>query len=311
MIFLVLLINALMGATFSIVRLILDSYTNPLFLVGYRMLLAGSLLLGYLAIFQRSKLTLHRQDCRSFIKVVLFHIYFAYILEVWGLKYLAPAKVALLFNLTPFISATLGFIVHRRKQSLNMLLGLVIGFLGFLPILLEHMPLEDLFGSLGFLSAPELAILAAVGSGAYAWLIVEKLVVKRHYSPFLVNGVGMLVGGALTMLTACLAASLDRFAELVQPWPFTDFRDLTLWVLVLILFSNVIFYNVYAWLMHRYTPTFLAFSGLTIPLFAAGWDWLIFGQVVSSAFWLSLGIVSLGLAIYYRSEQNLVRSSWS
>lgn len=311
MIFLVLLINALMGATFSIVRLILDNYTNPLFLVGYRMLLAGSMLLWYLAIFQRSKLTLHRQDWLSFIKVVLFHIYIAYILEVWGLKYLSPAKVALLFNLTPFISATLGFIVHGRKQSLNMFLGLVVGFLGFLPILLEHAPLEDLFGSLWFLSAPELAILASVGSGAYAWLIVENLVVKRHYSPFLVNGVGMLGGGVLTMLTACLAAGSGRLSELVQPWPFTDFGGLTLWVLVLILFSNVIFYNVYAWLMHRYTPTFLAFSGLTIPLFAAGWDWLVFGEIVSGAFWFSLGIVSIGLAIYYRSEQDLLESSRS
>ena len=220
-----------MGATFSIVRLILDHYTNPLFLVGYRMILAGSFLLGYLALFQRSSLKLHKQDWLAFVKVILFHIYFAYILEVWGLKYLAPAKVALLFNLTPFISAAFGFVMHRRRQSWTMLLGLAHGFIGFFPILLEHTPLEELFGGFGFLSAPEISILISVASGAYAWLIVENLVVAKRYSIFLVNGIGMLGGGILTMLTAHLVVHSHHFSDLVQPWPFTDFGQLTLWVL--------------------------------------------------------------------------------
>lgn len=306
--FLVLAINALMGATFSIVKLILNNYTDPVFLVGYRMIIAGALLLGYLFLFQRKDFKIERQDWLSFVKIILFHVYLTYLCEFWGQKYLSPAKVALLFNLTPFITAGFSYVMHRQTQSFKKLAGLVIGFVGFFPILFEHTATEDIFGGIAGFSMPELSLFVAVVSAAYAWLIVEHLVVKKKYSTLMVNGAGMLGGGILAMITSFVAGNygasigLSNFARAWNPWPFTNFGMLTLWVLVLIVFSNFIYYNVYAWLMHEYSPTFLSFSGLTIPLFAAGWEWLIFGDVIGGAFWISLAIISFGLALYYREE---------
>lgn len=307
--FLVLLINLLMGATFSIVKLILDNYTDPIFLVGYRMTLAGIILLGYQFLFRRNQFKIRtKTDLVAFIKVALFHIYLCYICEFWSQKYLAPAKVALLFNLTPFVTAGLSYLMHRQKQSLKKIMGLAIGFIGFLPILATHSPVETLTNNqlLGFL--PELALLVAVVSAAYAWLIVEQLVIKRKYAILLVNGFAMFWGGILATFTSWIVGNYTGGSELGRawdPWPFNDFGILTFWVLVLILLSNLIYYNVYARLLHHYTPTFMAFSGLTIPLFAAMWEWLIFGIVISWPFWASLIIISFGLGLYYREEIRL------
>jgi drug/metabolite transporter (DMT)-like permease len=304
--FLVILINILMGATFSIVKLILDNYTDPLFLVGYRMTLAGVLLLGYQFLVHPKQLKIQtKNDWLSFIKVALFHVYLCYICEFWSQKYLAPAKVALLFNLTPFITAALSYAMHRQKQSLKKMIGLVIGFIGFLPIIMVHAVDEVKLDGVFWSYLPEISLLISVISAAYAWLVVEHLVIKRRYSILLVNGFAMFWGGVLATLTSYLVgiySGLNSFGRAWDPWPFTNFGMLTVWVLVLILFSNLIYYNVYAWLLHRYTPTFMAFSGLTIPLFAAMWEWLMFGIVITWPFWLSLAIISLGLALYYREE---------
>jgi len=299
-----------MGATFSIVKLILDNYTDPFFLVGYRMTLAGLLLLGYVYLFKKTSLKIKsKSDWLVFIKVVLCHVYICYICEFWSQKYLAPAKVALLFNLTPFITAGLSYLMYRQKQSLKKISSLIIGFLGFLPIFITHDPGEMKAGGLLLFSWPEIILLISIISAAYGWLLVEQLTVKKDYSILFVNGFAMLWGGILATFTSYWVGNfgISDLARAWNPWPFTNFGMLTLWILILILFSNLIFYNVYAWLMQRYSPTFLSFSGLTIPLFAALWEWLIFGIVIPWPFWLSLTIVSLGLALYYREEMSLVR----
>jgi len=306
--FLILLINALMGATFSVVKLILDHYTDPFFLVGYRMLLAGFLLLSYLFIFKRDRLKVSRPDWLVIFKVAIFHIYICYVCEFWSQKYLAPAKVALLFNLTPFITAGLSYLLYQQKQNLKKMTGLIIGFLGFLPILFAHDASEELLGSIWLISLPELVLLIAVASAAYGWLMVQYLVVQRKYSIIAVNGYAMFGGGLLAMLTSWMVGNWGEQFGLIglarpwNPWPFTNFGVLTLWILLLIILSNLIYYNVYGWLMHQYSPTFLSFSGLTIPLFAAFWEWLFFGIIISWPFWLSLAIITFGLALYYREE---------
>ncbi len=301
---LVLAINALMGATFSIVKLILENYTSPIFLVGYRMTLAGVMLLGYLWLFDRPNFKIQRQDWFAFIKIMLFHVYISFIAEFWAQNYLTPAKLALLFNLQPFLTAAFSYMMHRRSQSLVKLAGLVIGFVGFFPILFFGDAQEATLGGIFFLSIPELVLFIAVASSAYGWLMVEHLVVERKYSSLMVNGFGMLVGGSLALMTSYVVSCFgSNFERAWNPLPVSDFGKLTLWVLVLILLSNIIFYNIYAKMMHKYSATFLSFTGLTVPLFAALWEWLIFGTFVSWPFWLSLAGVSLGLAIYYRAER--------
>jgi drug/metabolite transporter (DMT)-like permease len=307
---LVLLINALMGATFSIVKLILDHYTDPFFLVGYRMMLAGFLLLGYLLIFNKSALKINRADWFTFVQIVLFHVYVCYNCEFWGQKYLSPAKVALLFNLTPFITAGLSYLLYRQKQSMQKILGLIIGFVGIFPVLFAYDPVENILGNLFLISLPEFILLISVFSAAYGWLIVEHLVIKRNYSILMVNGYAMFIGGFLSIITSYILGNYGQLfgaADLARawnPWPFNDFIQLTFWILLLIILSNLIYYNAYGFLMRKYSLTFLSLCGLTIPLFAVLWEWLFFGNLVELPFWISLLVTSFGLGIYYYEEIN-------
>jgi len=70
----------------------------------------------------------------------------------------------------------------------------------------------------------------------------------------------------------------------------------------LILIGNIICYNLYGKLLHRYSATTLSFFGCTTPLFAAlfGWFWL--REEVSPWFYVTALLVGVGLYIFYQEE---------
>jgi drug/metabolite transporter (DMT)-like permease len=108
----------------------------------------------------------------------------------------------------------------------------------------------------------------------------------------------MLLGGIFALIHSF-------FVENWEPVPITDYFGFLRGVLLMILISNLICYNLYGWLLKRFTATFLSFAGLTTPLFAALFGWLILQETVSWTFFLSVAIISLGLWLVYAEELRL------
>ncbi len=286
---LVFLIHALLALTFLVGQQGLK-LVAPIWFIGFRMTIAGVLLLSYLLIFKRAQLRILRQDWLLFFKVGIFHAFIPFVAEFWGLQYLTAPKTALLFNFTPVFTAVFSYFMLREKLVWRQLLGLLIGILGFLPILLDTTPGELVAGGFFKISLPELAVIISVISSVYAWLLVQKLV-QKAYSPILVNGASMLFSGLLALAVS----------PIFETWPSLDlanFKLLLLWSGILILISNIIFYNIYAKLLQKYSATLLAFAGLFTPLFAAFWELIFRGQLMSLNFFIALAIVSLGLSLY-------------
>ena len=68
------------------------------------------------------------------------------------------------------------------------------------------------------------------------------------------------------------------------------------------LVSNILCYNLYGYMLKKYTATFLSFMGLLSPIFASLNSWIILGESPSWQILLSTSIVSLGLFIVYQAE---------
>jgi drug/metabolite transporter (DMT)-like permease len=287
------LVKALLSTTFVIAQKAL-AIVSPVFLIGFRMTSAGLLLLGALALFNRKQLKLKQTDLLTFAKISFFHIYLAFIAEFWGLQYISGPKVALLFNFGPFITAILSYFMLRERLIWQQILGLIISFFGFLLIIFEQVPTEQIAGDFFSISLPELAILVSATSSVYAWLTIQKLSTK-NYSTVFINGMGMLGGGLLALLTVPL---FETYPSLNLP----EIGQLSLWVGLLILISNIFCYNMYAWLLKRYSATFLSITGLTIPVFAALWEWLFLGKTMSLNFYCALIVISTGLLLFYLGE---------
>ncbi len=296
---LVIFMYALFASTFTLGKAAL-SYVSPFLFIGMRMILGGSLLLTYHRLVKKQKIVIHKADYSLFACIVLFHIFFAYTLEFWALECVTSAKACLLYNLSPFITAIFSYILFSERLSSRQLCGLAIGFLGFIPILVAQTPLEKIGLHVSFLSIYEIALIASVTSSAYGWMMVKHLI-NRQYSLTLINGVSMTGGGVLALL---LSLTTEGFSGLKA----TSSEQLMMlggYCLALVMIANIIGYNLYGYLLTRYSATFLSFAGFMTPLFAALLGWMFLGAQVTWHFFATISMVILGLYLFH-NEKKLV-----
>jgi len=295
--FLVILLYALFASFFTIGKVALD-YAQPLFLVGSRMLVAGILILSYQYFFNRQEFVFKKVHLWRFLRLALFSIYLTNVLEFWGLKYLTSFKTCFIYSLSPFVSALLSYCMFSEKMSWKKWVGLVIGFIGFMPILLSQTLTEEMTGQFFMFSWAELAVMGATVFAVYGWILLGQLVKDNGYSPFMANGVSMTLGGTMALVHSFC---VERW----NPVPVTEMFPFLETMVLLIVISNIICYNLYGHLLKRYSATFMSFAGLITPLFTAVFGWLFLGEAVTGSFYVSAVIVFFGLLTFYQEELKL------
>lgn len=290
MIFVVIL-YAVLASTFIFAKKAV-TLANPCFLVAVRMLLAGAFILGFYALFHRKYLKIKRADWGLFIIVSFFHIYLVYLLDFWSLQYITALTSTLIYSSTPFIAAILSYFLLKERLTLKKIIGIIVGLGGLVPVIALQVQ-GQASSAFGSISLPEIVLFFAVISGAYAWFLVKKLM-DRGYSFGMINGVAMLLGGIMSLVTAGI---FEGFAH-----PVKDLYPFMGWLFLLILSANIIFYNLYGFLLQRYSITFLTFAGWLSPCFATLYEWLFMGGTITWHYGVSLVLVFIGLYVFYQDE---------
>lgn len=291
---LVFLLYALFALVFTVSKFALE-YTQPLFFIGSRMLVAGIILCSYIFLFRREQFTFKWHHFKNLFFLALFNIYLTNIFEFWGLQYLTSFKTCFIYSLSPFVAALFSYLIYSERLSLKKWIGLVIGFAGLMPMLLSQTTAEERAGQLFFISWPELSVMAAAVSSVYGWILMKQLVKDDGYSPLMANGLSMLMGGSMALVHSFAVESW-------QPFPFTEFLPVAGSMALLIVISNLVCYNLYGVLLRKFSATFMSFAGLSTPLFTALFGWLFLGEIPSTAFYVSLTVVFGGLLFFYQEE---------
>lgn len=289
---LVVLLYALLASTFTIAKTTL-MYVKPFFLIGFRMTLAGTLMLLYLFLFNRKRFVLKKEDIFLFFKVSLFHIYFAYIFDFWSLQYMTSSKSNLIYSATPFVAAVLSYFLLGERLGWKKFSGMLIGLSSLIPIFMTQD--SDNFNHFFSISLPELALMFAVVSGAYAWFLVKELMV-RGYSLLMINGVAMFAGGIFAFITSFAFGDFSSN-------PIFDFWPFLFWILLLILVANIIVYNLYAWLFNHYSITLVTSAGFLCPIFGTFYGWIFLGEKITWHYFVALILVVIGLYIFNKEEK--------
>ncbi len=292
----VVMMYAVWSSMFSLAKIALQ-YSPPIFLTGFRMMLAAVILLSYLFITKRSSFKLDRKQWLSIGFLAFFSIYLTNVLEFWALQYLTAAKACFIYSLSPFFAAFFSYLHFGEKINRKKALGLLIGFLGIIPVLTLQTGAEDLMSAFSFFSWPTLAIIGAAMSSVYGWVLLRLIVKDQMTSPTMANGGSMLIGGLL-------AFAHSAFTDSWNPTPIVlgSFSPFFGWTLLMAFISNIICYNLYGYLLKKYTATFLSFIGLLSPIFASLHGWIFLGEPLSGLILLSTGIVCIGLWIFYAAE---------
>lgn len=290
----VVFMYAAFAATFPLAKLAMAQTTSPMFFLALRMLCAGAGMTLYASIAQPSRPPLSREDWFDFTLAGFLAIFVAFGCEFWAIQYVPSVKVNLFYSLSPFVTALLARIAGIERLSWPKFMGLLVGFAGMLPLALRSTLSAD---GIWFLPTTvyDLTLLVSVTSAAYAWFIIKRLM-HRGYPLAFVNGLMMLIGGAMCALAHLCLTSGNL--TLVTSWP-----DLLWYMAALILISNVFGYTMYGMLLRKYSFTLLSFAGFMCPLFGLLYGYFFMNETLSLTYVVSLACVFVGLAIFYWDEQ--------
>ena len=216
---------------------------------------------------------------------------------------LSSARFSFLFNLAPFITAIISYLFFAERLRAKKIIGLIIGFLGFLPLLLVGNVAH--VNSASFLSVPGLQAIVSTIAYAYGWIVIRELVKRKNYAVPLVIGIALMCGGLGILLTSLM---LEGWSSSPVFYLFPSLAYLT----AIIFVGEIISTNLYASLLRRYTATFLSFAGFLYPLFGALFGWFFLHERITWNFLASSCIVLVGLYIFYLEElQNTGNNRYS
>jgi drug/metabolite transporter (DMT)-like permease len=303
----ILFLYMLLASTFTLGKSVM-AYIQPMLFIGIRMTIAGSLLLAYIYYWRRKDWRWDPKDFYLYLQITLFHIYFAFIFDFLALQHINSAKACLIYNLTPFLTAFYAYFLFSERLTKKQWAGLSIGMIGFIPLLLSSEPTEG--PTLFLISISEIFMLISVISSTYGWILMKQFVKTKNYSPLMINGIAMLSGGILSFISSLIFEGMPHLRVIKQPaiaegsWGFlqSPILVIAMYTALLIIIANFIFYNLYGYLLRRYSATFLSFAGFTCPLFAALFGWLWLGERVNYWFFVTIIIVLGGLYLFYQDE---------
>lgn len=289
---LIVIMYALFAGSYTLGKMLL-THTSPSLLAGLRMTIAGTALLVYHYFAPHKQPVFKREHLTDFAQIIFFGFYITYVLRFWGLREMPSYKAVFLHNIAPFATALYSYLLFNERISKKQIVGLLIGFVGLIPILLTSSKQEQLAGEWLFLSWPELAVIASVLASSYSWILVHKMINKNHYAPTMISGISMTFGGFLGLITACLS---ENALYITDPARFTAL------FLVVILVSNIICHTLYGHLLKTNTATFISFASFLTPLFAAFYGWAFLQERITWHFYASSFIVFIGLYLFYQDE---------
>lgn len=292
--FLVISLFALFASIFIFQKITLK-YAEPFFSIGFRMFISGVILLIYTYLYTKKLKIIKPNHINLFIYLALCNIYLNSIFEIWGLNNLPSSKVCLIYSTSPFITSIIAFFILKEKLTLRKILGIIIGLTGLIPIIYTKNSniLENT--TLYYISYSELSIVLAVLSSVIGWIILKKII-NLGYSFILANGMSMLLGGLLILTHSYI------FGENWHIFPVNKWSNFIILTLITALISNIICYNLFGYLLHFFSTTFMTFAGLITPFFASILGWFFLKEKISLFFFISIAMFLLGLIIFYKEE---------
>ncbi len=288
----IILLNIIYGSTFTISKILLQ-FAPPLYLIGIRMTLAGTLLLSYARFFRKERFVYSKEMIKSLALIGSIGIFLPYVLRYYALGYMTVGKTALIYNLSPFVSFIFSVLLLSERITWKKLLGVTIGFCGIVPSIMVQSASEANLDIFWKISWPELAMIVSVSAFCFGWIIMKQLVGWTTRSAFWINGHTMLLGGIMSLSTSWF---MEPYATIAEPLQFGC------WLALIMILTNVITYQLYAHLLKTTSATLMSLGSLIAPISASATSWLYFKEAIGWDFFATLGIVLFGFVIFYQDE---------
>ena len=280
------IIYVVWGSTYFAIRVMVDT-VPPLLGAGLRFLIAGLVMLSFLAI--RRGWTAVRPSRRALLGTLLVGLLLpgANAVVTVAEVHVPSALAALLIASLPLIVIVLRRIAGEHITGIS-LAGVVVGFVGVALLLMpgERPDGAPLWGMLALVGA---AVMWGVGS-----FLSPKIELPRD--PFVTTGWQMLLGGAVIALAGLAAGEsgdvhFDHFSlESSLAWAY------------LVVVGSIIAYSSYVWLLQNAPVSKVSTYAYVNPVIAILLGWLILDETITPLTLVGATIIVTSVAVVVRVE---------
>lgn len=283
----VLLIAALIGANFSVLKFALE-HSTPFLVAGMRTIIGGSFLL-VVATLRGERLPTNRSDLLNIFAVSFSITTVSSALLVFGVNRVPAGLGSLVASTMPLFTAVLTLLLLSVAPTRLGKVGLGIGFLG--TAVLASPSLGGETTAVGVLSLVLSAIAWAFGTVYLKWKDFSRV------SPIMLVGVQLIMS----------AVVLIPFALIVEGTADTDFSlGLAVPLLYAAIPANAVTFSLMATVVKRASPTVAASTAYLIPVFGVFFGWIFRGEVLGII--EAIGGVLIVVGVYFVVNSNRANS---
>ncbi|HTU50007.1 MAG TPA: EamA family transporter [Acidobacteriaceae bacterium] len=270
------------GATYTAARLGVHFVPAPA-LAGVRLLIGGSLMLGFMALRGKRLLGSMREMRRLFILGVLM-LFFGNVGLVWAEFYLPSGLAALLVAIIPVYIAVIEWLMpHGERLRTRGEIGLVLGFIG-LVVLAFPSARNGFHGDWHQLVAIVVLLLGAL---SFSFGSVWSRGTRFSLDPF--------VCAAWEMLAACVCDLV--VATVRHQWGRATWNNESVSAIAfLILFGSLTGFSAYTWLLQNVPVSKVATYAYVNPMVAVLLGAIVLGERLHGNEWI--GMVMILVAVF-------------
>ncbi|MGH9416755.1 MAG: EamA family transporter [Terriglobales bacterium] len=260
----------------------------PLLLAGSRLLLAGTLMAAYAWLRGHR---LQRRHLPPLLAAAALLFLGGHGFLYWGQQRVSSGLGAVLFSTIPlWIVLIEGCSPTGIRLGWRALWGLALG-LGGIVLLVGP---ERLLGG-GRIS---LAGAAAISIASLSWALGSIFCTRAALPPSaaMAGGVEMLLGGAMLLIVAPLTGELRGFH------PALVSRASLLAIAYLVLFSSMIGFSCYLWLLQVASPARVATYAYVTPMVAVFLGWMLAREAVTARTLASMGLLLAAVVLIVRQQ---------
>jgi drug/metabolite transporter (DMT)-like permease len=283
-------IYVIWGSTYLAIHYAVETIP-PLFVAGFRHLIAGGLLFGWC--WWRGLRPVRQQWFASIVLAVLFFLIGHGTLH-WAQQKLPSGLAAILIATEPIFVAIILTATRRARFTRSLLIGLLLGLFGVALIL----------GADLRSGRPEILSSLAVLIGSASWSIgmVYSRSTALHPDPHMAAAMSLLAGAGLLLLGGTVtgeAARLDVAAVSLKSLLALGYLAIA---------GSLVAYSAYFWLLDRFPPTLIATHTYVNPVVALILGWAIAGEVLTVRFIFGGAVVIAAIALVSRATSRDAQS---
>jgi drug/metabolite transporter (DMT)-like permease len=259
-------------------------YSDVLFFLGIRLLIAGSILmLITVALGQSLKLTRTQTLISLALGLTLQGLYLGGVWE--AIANGSPAGIASVVTSTqPILVSILAFVILKERLLRNQIAGLVLGFVGVVLVL------EPSFSAAGEMTLIALSLLLLGLSGSTSATLIQK---KYGESLPLLAGTTYQFLFAGFILTIISMASGRAYLE----WNLQTSLAMA-WAIIV---TSIIAVIALLWMLQRGSAAKVSSLLYLVPPAASLQAWALFGEKLNAQSIIGIAMTALGVALVQRS----------